>query len=270
MKNSIVKIEKKKLPTIQELYKDNSEMLKQNKLNAILNSEPKPEWIKQHPFAKGLKYIPIERIEFLLTMIFSKWSVEIKSTQLIANSIVVTVRVHVQNPITGEMDYQDGIGAMPIQIKKGFGATQFEEMNHNAIQIGAPSAESYAVKDACEKFGKIFGKDINRKDSINYVDRIHANISAMEVLNNPTLTQEIRDEVLACKTVKELQAVWGKHKGLGKEFSDLCVMQKKEIKLTEKAVKENKEKNQMLDDMREAWEKGENLTKTKKNENAVS
>lgn len=230
MKNSIVKTEKRKLITIQELYSDNEKALKQNKLNAILNSEPKPEWIMQHPFVRGLKYIPIERIEFLLTMIFSKWNVEIKSTQLIANSVVVTVRVHVQNPITGEMDYQDGIGAMPIQVKKDHGATDFENMNHSAIQIGAPSAESYAIKDACEKFGKIFGKDINRKNEVNYVDRIYANITALEILNNPTLTNEIRSQVLNAKTEKELKEIWKANEGMGKEFADLVIEQKKLIK----------------------------------------
>ena len=34
--------------------------------------------------------------------------------------------------------------------------------------MGAPAAESYAVKDAAEKIGKLFGKDLNRKDNINY------------------------------------------------------------------------------------------------------
>jgi len=32
----------------------------------------------------------------------------------------------------------------------------------------APAAESYAVKDAAEKIGKIFGKDLNRADQIVY------------------------------------------------------------------------------------------------------
>ena len=31
-----------------------------------------------------------------------------------------------------------------------------------------PAAESYAVKDAAEKIGKIFGKDLNRADQIVY------------------------------------------------------------------------------------------------------
>lgn len=170
------------LPTIQELYDDKIEIVKQNKLNLILSSEPKPEWVKEHPIVKNLKYLPIERVEYLLTMIFSKWNVEIKEVKNIANSIVVIVRVYVQNPISRQMDYQDGVGAAPIQVEKGSGAIDFNKIRSAAIQIGAPAAESYAIKDAAEKFGRIFGKDLNRKDTIAYADRLHASIDIMEKL----------------------------------------------------------------------------------------
>lgn len=159
---------KKKMPTLEELYDEKIPIVKQTKLNIILNSEPKSEWVKDHPFVKKLRYIPIERVEYLLTMVFSKWSVEVKEVKIVANSVLVVVRLHVQNPITGSMDFQDGIGAAPIQVKSGSNPTDFSSMNQAAIQIGAPSAESYAVKDAAEKFGKIFGKDLNRKDIIAY------------------------------------------------------------------------------------------------------
>jgi hypothetical protein len=38
------------------------------------------------------------------------------------------------------------------------------------VQKAAPAAETYAVKDAAEKFGKIFGRDVSRKGSMNYTD----------------------------------------------------------------------------------------------------
>lgn len=199
-KSLAIKI-KNQVPSLQELYDDKIEIVKQNKLNIILNSEPKPEWVKTHPFVKNLKYLPIERVEYLLTMIFSKWNVEVKSTQLIANSVVVTVRLYVQNPITGEMDFQDGIGAMPIQVQKGQGATNFEKMNSSAIQIGAPAAESYAIKDASEKFGRIFGKDLNRKDFIVYADRLHAQIETIQKM-------EILEQIDNTKSKVELRKLW--------------------------------------------------------------
>ena len=67
---------KHKLPKLQELYSDKTGITKQNELNILLNASPKEEWIKVHPFVKNLKYMPIERTEYLLTMIFGKWRVE--------------------------------------------------------------------------------------------------------------------------------------------------------------------------------------------------
>lgn len=217
-----------KLPTLQEIYNDTALVEKQNKLNLILNAEPKKEWIKDHPYVKGLKYLPIERVEYLLTMIFSKWRVEVKEIKILANSLVTTVRVHVKDPITGEWDYQDGIGAMPIQVQKGSGATEFDKMNSTAIQIGSPASESFAIKDACEKFGRIFGKDLNRKDNINY-DRLYSMIGMSETMNNPSLTEEIRLEVENCETIEELKTVESKYSGLGKDFVELVVAQKQFI-----------------------------------------
>lgn len=34
--------------------------------------------------------------------------------------------------------------------------------------MAVPSAKVYAVKDAAEMFGKIFGKDVNRRTEIDY------------------------------------------------------------------------------------------------------
>jgi hypothetical protein len=158
------------LPVIQELYdeKDVELLKRENDLNVLLNQTPKPEWIKDHPMASGVKYIPIGRIEWLLTRIFIKWHVEVKDLKLIGNSVVVTVRLHYLSPIDGEWDWQDGIGANPLQTDKGAGAIDFDKLKNDAVMKAAPAAESYAVKDAAEKLGKLFGKDLNRKDEIGY------------------------------------------------------------------------------------------------------
>jgi hypothetical protein len=42
-----------------------------------MNQQPKQEWIKEHPFIKGYKYLPIERIEYLLKTIFKRYRIEI-------------------------------------------------------------------------------------------------------------------------------------------------------------------------------------------------
>lgn len=160
---------KRNLPAIRDLYKGEVELAKQNDLNILLNQEPKADWVKAHPMFKDkVKYIPIERIEYLLTSIFIKWNVEIRTVQLIANSVVVTVRLSYLNPITNEMDFQDGVGAAPLQTDKDAGATDWTKIKSDAVMKAAPAAESFAVKDAAEKIGKLFGKDLNRADKIMY------------------------------------------------------------------------------------------------------
>lgn len=163
MRNELQQNKKNPLPKIEELYLDLELSAKQNDLNKLLNCNPKPEWIKQNKFANNSSYIPVGIIEYLLTSIFIKWRVEVKTVQVIANSVQVTVRLHVLDPITGEWDWQDGVGASPIQTKQGAAATDFTQVTTAAVQMAAPAAESYAFKDAAEKFGKLFGKDINRQ-----------------------------------------------------------------------------------------------------------
>lgn len=156
------------LPTIKEIQSGELTLTgKENILNVLLNQEPPKEWIKKHPIA-GTNYLPIDKIEFLLTKIFIKWNVEIKNVQVIANSAVVTVRLFYLNPISEQMEWQDGIGAAPIHTNKGKGAMDWNEVQADSVMKAVPSAKSFAVKDAAEELGKIFGKDLNRKDTMAY------------------------------------------------------------------------------------------------------
>jgi hypothetical protein len=169
-----------KLPVLADLYSDTELKLAQNELNILLNAEPAPGWLKDHPFAKKeiiidgkkvkvpIKFIPIERVEWLLTRIFIRWHTEIKTVQLIANSVTVTVRLHYQDVVSKEMLWQDGVGAVALQIDAGAGATEFDKIKTSAVMMAAPAAKSYAIKDAAEMIGKLFGKDLNRADQIMY------------------------------------------------------------------------------------------------------
>jgi hypothetical protein len=162
--------EKRKLPAILDLYEEKGlETLdRRNQLNVLLNQAPAQSWIKTHPTINGYKYLPIERIEYLLTRIFVKWKVEVKTVQLIGNSVVVVVRLHYLDPVDGKWDYQDGIGGAPLQTDKGAGAIEFDKLKAAAVMMAAPAAETFAVKDAADKLGKLFGKDLNRKEVIAY------------------------------------------------------------------------------------------------------
>lgn len=186
MESNVEKYKPRPLPKIEDLYKDLETASKQNELNKLLNFEPKPEWIRQNKFANNSNYIPVGVIEYLLTSIFIKWRLEVKSVQVIANSAVVAVRLFVLDPISGEWDWQDGVGASPIQTKQGAAATDFSQVNTAAVQMAVPAAESYAFKDAAEKFGKLFGKDINRMEmSIGYSQMMDNKFGGKPVLEIP-------------------------------------------------------------------------------------
>jgi hypothetical protein len=161
-------MENKNLPKIQDLYNDIEIREKESQLQTLLNQDVNPKWVKEHPFAKDVYYIPIERIEWLLTQIFIRWRVEILRSQLIGNSVEVTVRLWYIDPVHGDWTFQDGIGAQPLQTEKGAGSIEFNKLNSMAVQQASPAAKSYAVKNAAKSIGKLFGRDLNRADHITF------------------------------------------------------------------------------------------------------
>ena len=186
-----------KLPTYEEIVAGDIELKgRQNDLNRLLNYPPPAAWLKTHPSSKNVKYIPIERIEYLLTKLFIRWNVEIKQVMTIANSVVVTIRLYYQDVTSDEMLWQDGIGASPIQTEKGAGAMDWQKVKHDAVMKAAPAAESYAIKDAAEKIGKIFGKDMNRADKIAYEElaRLPKHEELFTDLNNDSNENEHQDQ----------------------------------------------------------------------------
>ena len=165
-----MKTKNKNLPTIKELYDSDKLQLieKESVFQRLVNEPPKSNWVKQHPFIKSVRYLPIERVEWLLTNVFVKWHVEIMDIKILANSVLMTIRLHYRNPMTDEWQYQDGVGASPLQTDKGSGAIDFNNIKSDAVMKAAPASKSYAVKDAAEQIGRLFGRDLNRADQISY------------------------------------------------------------------------------------------------------
>lgn len=156
------------LPKIQELYSDKLTTQKNDAFVALMNQQPKQAWVKVHPFIKNYKYLPIERVEFLLKTIFKRYRIEITGQGTSFNGVWVTVRVHYLHPITGDWDFHDGIGASQLQTAKGTSASDLININNGAISMAFPMAKTIAIKDACDHFGNLFGADLNRKDIITY------------------------------------------------------------------------------------------------------
>lgn len=155
--------------TMAELYENKDLTINQEKLLVILNSEPKKEWVKEHPFIKGYKYLPIDKIEFLLKKIFKSYRIEVIKTSTLFNSIECVVRVHYLDPVAG-WTYQDGVGACELQTQKDSGCLKpdFSNINKGAVTMALPIAKTIAIKDACDMIGNIFGANLNRRDVLTY------------------------------------------------------------------------------------------------------
>jgi hypothetical protein len=163
-----IQLSDKKLPTIQELYLDPAEMVKSDEYLFCLNQRPPEAWVKVHPFIKNYKYLPIDKIEFLLKRIFKRYRIEILREGSSFNGVYCVVRVHYLHPITGEWDFHDGIGAAQLQTASGKSAADLANINNGALSMAFPIAKTVAIKDACDHFGTTFGSDLNRKDTVQF------------------------------------------------------------------------------------------------------
>lgn len=175
-------------PTIAELT-DNLELAAKNDvLNIALNNDPPAKWIKQHPLItirvgdmldsngnvmidgngnpKGifepLKYIPIDKQRFLGRRFFGTVEEEILREGVMFQSVYVTVRLNYKHPITGEPLHMDGIGAVGVQTDKGASAADLSKIKSDAIMKALPAAKSYAIKNAYDSIGRIFGGEIQK------------------------------------------------------------------------------------------------------------
>tara|TARA_R110000868_G_scaffold177804_1_gene416934 strand:- start:10 stop:633 length:624 start_codon:yes stop_codon:yes gene_type:complete len=156
------------LPKISDIYTDKLSIQKADVFVTLMNQQPKQEWVKDHPFIRGYKYLPIERIEYLLKTIFKSYKIEITGQGTSFNGVWVTVRIHYLHPVNNEWMFHDGIGASQLQTAKGTSPADLNNINNGALSMAYPVAKTIAIKDAADHFGKLFGSDLNRKDLINY------------------------------------------------------------------------------------------------------
>lgn len=167
---------------------------KNDKFLEFINQEPPATWVKEHPLAKNVKYLPIDKVELLLKRVFQEYKVEILREGQMLNSIYVTVRLHYKHPING-WTYQDGSGAVPIQTDKGESAADLIHIKSDAISKGLPAAVSFAIKDAADRIGDIFGGNLNRKDTLEF--------SSMYT-TSPEVEEEIKQTIEAFESSETL------------------------------------------------------------------
>lgn len=150
-----------KLPTLSDLYnEDIQEAYKDQNLNLLLNADPKPTWVKSRVInGKEFKYLPIDKVEFLLRKLFGQFRIKVLSVAQLHGGVQVTVRVYYLLPPNEDKErvwgFQDGVGAVTL-------SSNYE------LEPAVPLAKTFAIKDACDHIGNIFGANLNRLDVITY------------------------------------------------------------------------------------------------------
>ena len=179
--------ENQNLPTIAELTGDVELAFKNDQFNLLLNQEPPAKWIKKHPYIKDYNYVPIDKVEFLLKKLFKLYKIEVLKTGMLLNAVEVTVRIHYLHPVTSEWMFHDGVGAEELQTQKDSGNLKLDmsNINRGAIKMALPIAKTSAVKDAADHLGKLFGSDLNRKDTVAF--------TADKSLNKDEMLTELKE-----------------------------------------------------------------------------
>lgn len=156
-----------KLPKLADLYsiEQAEKAFKQDTFNWLMNQSPNPKWVKENKYAGNSKYIPIGIVETLLQKVLKEFRIEVLREGVMFNAVYVTIRLHYLN-IDGNWSYFDGVGAAELQTKSGSSAADLGAINKGAVMMALPMAKSYAIKDAAEHFGALFGRDLNRKDTM--------------------------------------------------------------------------------------------------------
>lgn len=130
-------------------------------LKEILNANPPQKWLARHPLT-GHMYMPIDKVELLLDTLFLDWTFDVNQLRESDDqqSVIALITLTVTG-YDGSVRSMPGVGAAPIQRGKDTGL-----ILPDARQKAYPAAISFAIKDAAEHLGKVFGRDVNRKDAI--------------------------------------------------------------------------------------------------------
>ncbi len=206
--NTSLEKRKPSKPTLAKLFSGSLDTaIPLEELNVILNTPPPEKWIKVHPYISNHKYLPIDKVEYLLRVCFKKFQIEVKEVKQLFNAISVTVRVHYLNPATNEMMYHDGCGGWDLQTKTKSGPLMLDLSNINAgaVPMALGIAKSVAVKDACGHFGTLFGANLNRKD-VKAFEGDTAFLS-IEKTNDLKESQRVMNYIASCDTIGMLETV---------------------------------------------------------------
>ena len=134
------------------------------KFQGFLNREPNKDEIRVNNHAGNTLYLPISFVEMALDeMFFGLWETKNFEWKVVGNEIAGSITLRVFHPVEKVWIERTGASATMIRQQKGAGITEVEKKIHNALEMDFPHLKSDCIANAARSFGKLFGRDLNRK-----------------------------------------------------------------------------------------------------------
>jgi len=148
------------------------------KFQTRLNSQPSELAVESTPDRKA-QTVVISHIEMTLDeLFFGQWRTENFKWNAIANEVQGSIELVAVHPVTGFEIRRTGAASIIIMVDKVPDGVTGTERNQwalnpsnkkaNALDLAFPKLKSECVKNAAQSLGKIFGRDLNRKNADQY------------------------------------------------------------------------------------------------------
>ena len=151
------------------------ELLRIQKFASSLNHSDPISGVEPTPDNKA-KTLTISHVEMTLDeYFFGLWSTENFKWSVIQNEVVGSLDLIVVHPMNGMFIRRTGAASIIIQVDKvpdeiknnskarNIHALSPENKKPNALDMGFPKLKAECLKNAAQSLGKIFGRDLNRK-----------------------------------------------------------------------------------------------------------
>ena len=151
------------------------ELLRIQKFASSLNHSDPTSGVEPTPDNKA-KTLTISHVEMTLDeYFFGLWSTENFKWSVIQNEVVGSLDLIVVHPMNGMFIRRTGAASIIIQVDKvpeeikgnsqlrNEWALNASNKKQNALDMGFPKLKAECLKNAAQSLGKIFGRDLNRK-----------------------------------------------------------------------------------------------------------
>lgn len=166
-----------------------------------LNQQPDPKSIEKTPDGRAYS-LPISHVEMTLDeLFFGLWSTRNFNSKVISNEVCAEMELVVIHPVTGDEVVRTGTAAVQITVDKVPEGVSGQERNRwalnpdnkkpNALDMSYPKLKAECLKNAAATLGKIFGRDINRKNADVYKPTLPMNGNRMIPQTVDTETGEV-------------------------------------------------------------------------------